>query len=50
MLWPSYFTFYPKIKMINIDFNNFNCIKYFENVFNEEQNAKIWNDYLSNDK
>jgi len=32
--------------MIDIDFNNFNSIKYFNNIFNEEQNNKIWDDYL----
>jgi hypothetical protein len=50
MLWFSYFIFYQKLNMNNINFNNFNSIKYFENVFNEEQIAKIWNDYLNDAK
>lgn len=32
--------------MTNIDFDNFNSIKYFNNIFSEDQNNKIWKDYL----
>jgi hypothetical protein len=31
----------------SIDFDNFDSIYYFENVFTEEQNNKIWNDFLN---
>jgi hypothetical protein len=32
--------------MTNIDFDNFNSIKIFTDVFTEDQNNKIWEEYL----
>jgi len=33
--------------MINIDFNNFNHLQYFDNVFTPKQNNRIWDDFLN---